>query len=405
MNRPTRALATATFSLLSVLSAHAANIKISSLPFNITAPGTYVLTGNLSYTSGASFGAISISGQIEGPVIVDLKGFTLTSDAADSKVGVLIRDGTGTYPTTIRNGTITNFANGINDFEVSNVTVKNLIFKQDGTGVLFGQFVGSSTISNCIFNSCSNIGIYDYLSPGGNSYNNNTFVNTLALNIYSYTTGLVLDRCQFAAPPATGLITSAVTPQVASKSASISISSLPFTITAPGTYVLTGNLFGGGTTPAAILINGTIAAPVVLDLKGFTITGNNTNSCILFTSGGTNLYPVTIRNGTITKFFNGVITNANTGNFSNITINHIVFDQNIAGVDFAFTNSSTVSNCTFKSMSPYGILDYQSTGGNSYNNIIFVGSGAPLYVQSQFQTYGGSPLVLDRCDFAAPPSN
>ena len=43
------------------------NIKVSSLPFNITAPGTYVLTGNLSYTSGSSFGAINISGPIERP--------------------------------------------------------------------------------------------------------------------------------------------------------------------------------------------------------------------------------------------------------------------------------------------------------------------------------------------------
>jgi hypothetical protein len=55
-------------------------------------------------------------------------------------------------------------------------------------------------------------------------------------------------------------------------------------------------------------------------------------------------------------------------------------------------------------MSPYGIFDYQSIGGNSYNNNIFVGSGLAFYVQSQFQTYGGTPLVLDRCDFAAPPA-
>jgi hypothetical protein len=153
------------------------HIKISSLPFNITAPGTYVLTGNLSYTSGSNFGAISISGQVEGPVVVDLKGFTITSDVADSKACVLVRDGTGTFPITIRNGTITTFANGINDFEVSNITIKNVIFNQDQTGVVFGQFVGSSTVSNCTFNSC---GIYDYVSPGGNSYNNNTFVSALA---------------------------------------------------------------------------------------------------------------------------------------------------------------------------------------------------------------------------------
>jgi hypothetical protein len=52
----------------------------------------------------------------------------------------------------------------------------------------------------------------------------------------------------------------------------------------------------------------------------------------------------------------------------------------------------------------FGIYDYVSPGGNSYNNNIFVGSGIALYVQSQFQGNGGTPLVLDRCDFAAPPA-
>jgi hypothetical protein len=41
---PTRTLVMAALSLFSVLSSEAANIKITSLPFNITAPGTYVLT-------------------------------------------------------------------------------------------------------------------------------------------------------------------------------------------------------------------------------------------------------------------------------------------------------------------------------------------------------------------------
>jgi hypothetical protein len=66
-----------------------ASIPITQLPYNITAPGTYVLTGNMSYISGSSFGAISIIGPITGPVVVDLKGFTITSDVADSKACVV----------------------------------------------------------------------------------------------------------------------------------------------------------------------------------------------------------------------------------------------------------------------------------------------------------------------------
>ena len=64
-------LATAAFGLImSALSASAANIKITSLPLDITAPGTYVLTGNL--TSPSSGTAIHISSSIPGPVVLDL---------------------------------------------------------------------------------------------------------------------------------------------------------------------------------------------------------------------------------------------------------------------------------------------------------------------------------------------
>src|SRR5262245_1924237 len=77
---------------------------------------------------------------------------------------------------------------------------------------------------------------------------------------------------------ALGLIISALSAQtgyaqsVATKPASIPISSLPFDISAPGNYVLTGNL--STDAPGCIiihtpLINGT----VTVDLKGFTING------------------------------------------------------------------------------------------------------------------------------------
>jgi hypothetical protein len=227
----------------------------------------------------------------------------------------------------------------------------------------------------------------------------NPFANTgLAIEAYCCSP-LVLDRCQFAPPPATGLITSAIATQAAPKSTSIKISSLPFTITAPGTYVLTGNLSytGGGINPA-ISINGTIAGPVILDLKGFTLTGDvgtNYNACISI-SGSGGLYPVTIRNGTISKFEEGVLDNS----VSNIAVNHMVFDQTSNGVSLNFVDLSTIQNCTFN-LNSYGIEDRRSIGGNNYNNNIFIGGGIAVFVQSQFQR----TLVLDRCDFAAPPSN
>jgi hypothetical protein len=59
-NEITKPLLMAAFGLLSALSAQSANIKISSLPFNITAPGTYVVTGNLTFPATTA-AAITIS--------------------------------------------------------------------------------------------------------------------------------------------------------------------------------------------------------------------------------------------------------------------------------------------------------------------------------------------------------
>jgi hypothetical protein len=43
-------LHTAHAQVVQTQAAKSASIKISALPFNITAPGTYVLTGNLNYS-------------------------------------------------------------------------------------------------------------------------------------------------------------------------------------------------------------------------------------------------------------------------------------------------------------------------------------------------------------------
>jgi hypothetical protein len=124
----------AAFGLLSALSTQAANIKISSLPFNITAPGTYVLTGNLtSPLTGSGLGAINKSTTVEGPVILDLKGFTLTGNSQFTNgVSLGWNSASGnSYPITIRNGTLTNFGYGVITFGssiLSDMSITNVIF-------------------------------------------------------------------------------------------------------------------------------------------------------------------------------------------------------------------------------------------------------------------------------------
>jgi hypothetical protein len=83
------------FGLLRALSAQSGNIRISSLPFAITAPGTYVLMGNLTPPSASN--AITIDASVTGAVVVDPKIFTLTG-TGDGSQPIRTKD-RGRFPT------------------------------------------------------------------------------------------------------------------------------------------------------------------------------------------------------------------------------------------------------------------------------------------------------------------
>jgi hypothetical protein len=189
-------------------------IRIDSLPFNITAPGTYVLTGNLtSPLTSYGLGAINISTPIAGRVVLDLNGFTLTGNGVFSTgVTVAYNAPSGnTDSITIRNGTLTNFGYGVVAFGgntglLSDITVDHIVFNPSpvitgngGSGVKF-VYVTSSTVDNCIFNGAYQ-GVQDW-NLEGNSYKNDTFNNCgYALAFAQIPATIVLDRCQFIPPP------------------------------------------------------------------------------------------------------------------------------------------------------------------------------------------------------------
>jgi hypothetical protein len=226
----TNTLLTATLGLImsATLMAESANtgptenIPISALPYTITAPGTYVLTGNLNYrsqTSSATDTAISISTAVRGPVILDLNGFTITGNG-NSSISVGIGGAfTGpyaanAYPITVRNGTLKNFAFGIwaetnlttaplTAININNIT---LFLTQppsgDSTCIVFGGYVDSSTVRNCTFNNAS-YGIEDVLSHGGNRYSNITLNNVDNSFFVTGTNGgktTILEDCHYEAP-------------------------------------------------------------------------------------------------------------------------------------------------------------------------------------------------------------
>lgn len=202
--------------IASALSAQSANIRISSLPFTIFAPGTYVLTEDLSSASHVNTAAINISTAISGPVILDLKGFILTGGGGDSigiSIGIAGANGPNANPITIRNGTLQNFGSGVwaegfNFAVLSGITLNNLTINLgsgqsgNGSGVIFASVV-SSTISNCSFRGGS-YGIEDTASGGGNRYINCTFVSTNPLFLTSQNGGIpqILNHCQFDGPSA-----------------------------------------------------------------------------------------------------------------------------------------------------------------------------------------------------------
>jgi hypothetical protein len=161
---------TAQFANTQVVTTQAAKtstIPISYLPFNITAPGTYVFTGNLTSTvtegGGINTGAVNISTAIAGRVVVDLKGYTINGPGSLSRgitIGAISWNLPSIYPITIENGTITNVELGIitpSQANLSHMVIKDLAFNITSTGNAVGygiliNDVSSSLISNCTIN-------------------------------------------------------------------------------------------------------------------------------------------------------------------------------------------------------------------------------------------------------------
>jgi len=208
---------------MSAIATQAANFKIASLPFSpITVPGTYVAVSDLSYTAQTG-AAITISANLSGPVVLNLKGHTLTGSAGipltnNSSDGVFINgSGPSLSTITIENGTITNFdagifvncnnASGVVGNALSGIDINHIAFSfalsiGGGVDVVFANDVVSSTIRNCIFTE-SDVGIQSQ-SAGGNRFTNNTFSNVseflLLLLGQNISSPVVLDDSRFEAP-------------------------------------------------------------------------------------------------------------------------------------------------------------------------------------------------------------
>jgi hypothetical protein len=104
--KPKTILLTTTLSLMmSAITPHAAEISIISLPYHITVPGTYILKSNLS-ASGVFVAGITVDSAVAGPIVIDLKGFTISGANAPAGAIIYILDNPTASRITIRNGTM-----------------------------------------------------------------------------------------------------------------------------------------------------------------------------------------------------------------------------------------------------------------------------------------------------------
>jgi hypothetical protein len=218
MIHPTRTLLTATLGLImSAIVATAEDIPITSLPYTITASGTYVFTQDLTYSDPAN-PAITIQPAfgVATAIVLDLRGHTLSGYATSSvTIGILNVYRFGGKPITIRNGTIQNYSLLVSvansHYEANQqvgVVLDHLTFDDsqnpaypngtEAVAVHLGQ-MNNSTVSNCVFQHC-NTAIADGNSLGGNRYVNDSFFaceTTLQIDLYSPVTGVMKD-CVFA---------------------------------------------------------------------------------------------------------------------------------------------------------------------------------------------------------------
>jgi|SRR5215472_13980139 len=164
------------------------------------------------------------------------------------------------------------------------------------------------------------------------------------------------------------------------------ITALPYTINAPGTYVLLSDLSFSVPASAAVIIN---SPNVVLDLQGhriYEVVLNDPGSIGVFILGGS----VTVRNGTIDRFNVSVVANA-TPNFkhSNITLWGLTLNildlsdefplQNAAGIRFYAIQNSLIDHCAINN-SDIGIIDIDGAS-NRYGSIAFRNVNDALRIQ------------------------
>jgi hypothetical protein len=154
------------------------------------------------------------------------------------------------------------------------------------------------------------------------------------------------------------------------------ITALPFSITAPGTYTLAADLTSKNVNSVAISISvpAFLTGNLVLNLNGHTIHSNGGLAGMTVSVNSTG-YSTTIMNGTFDGFSYGIET-ASSGNDSHLLIDNVTFkstSNSTTAILLTRINRAVISRCNFVGVMRCGILDAYSGLGNSYVNLNFDG--------------------------------
>uniref|UniRef100_D7DT45 Periplasmic copper-binding protein n=1 Tax=Methanococcus voltae (strain ATCC BAA-1334 / A3) TaxID=456320 RepID=D7DT45_METV3 len=160
-------------SLLAINSAYA-DTQITG-PINITTPGTYYLSDNLTITSGNAIKIDSID------VIIEGNGYTIDG-SNQGTTGIVVNNGYSNV--VIKDIHIKNFTdNGIYLNGVSNSLIKNCYITSNKNYGIYVYYSNNNNITNNTVNSNKNLGICAYYSDDNNIVTNNASNNN-QYNIY-----------------------------------------------------------------------------------------------------------------------------------------------------------------------------------------------------------------------------
>jgi len=159
---------------------------------------------------------------------------------------------------------------------------------------------------------------------------------------------------------------------------------LPITITAPGSYVLTGDLSAGANVYAIDIQTG----DVTLDLGGFTLSGTLSGSFGIGIYISPSLRNIEIRNGTVRSFLNYGIFVSSTSELIRV-IDVRAFENGATGL-LIQGNGSIVRGCTAALNGLYGIRGFP--GSIAMDNVVYKNNDLGMVLNDV--AYGGN-IVYD----------